>query len=100
MEFKVEEGFVVEAKKEVKEGKNGKFDAFDIRIRENEFDEETLSSFEQLHFMKLSKEIPFSEIEKCKGKKVRVTGKTIKKYDRENNKTYTNYYIQDIQQLN
>lgn len=100
MEFKIEEGYLVKAKKEMKDGKNGKFESFDIRIRENEFDEETLASFEQLHFMKLSKEVPFSEVEKCEGKKVRVTGRVIKKYDRENNKTYVNYYIDDIQQLN
>jgi len=100
MEFKVEEGFVVDVSKKIINGKNGDFESIDVKVRENEFDPETLVSNQRLYFMRISKEVPYSVVEECKEKKCRITGTVISSYDWENKKTYTNYYIQDIQQLN
>ena len=100
MEFKIEESFVVDVSKKTVNGKNGEFESIDVKVRENEFNPETLASYPRLYFMRISKELPYSEVEKCKGKKCRVTGKVTSTYDKENKKIYTNYYIDDIQQLN
>lgn len=100
MEFKIEEGYVVNVTKEVKDGKNGKFELATVRVRENEFNPDTLSSYMQNYFMKISKELPYSEVEKCKEKKCKLMGRISNYYDRENNKSYTNYIIESITPLN
>lgn len=100
MLFKVEEGFVVDVSKKIIKGKNGDFESIDVKVRENEFDAETLMSNQRLYFMRISKELPYTEVEKCKGKRCKISGFITSSYDKENKKTYTNYYIDDIQQLN
>ena len=100
MEFKCEECYVVDVTKKTIKGKNGDFESIDVKVRENEFNEDTLASFQRLFFMRPTKEIPYSELEKCKGKKCKIFGTVSSTYDKENKKTYTNYYITDIQQLN
>lgn len=100
MQFKVEECYVVDVSKKIVKGKNGDFESIDVKVRENEFNSETLASYPRLYFMRISKELPYSVVEECKSKKCRITGTVSSTYDKENKKTYTNYYIDDIQQLN
>lgn len=100
MEFRIKEGYLVDVKKENKDFNGKSTEVVTVMVREASFDEVKQIASQQYYFLRPSKEIPFSELEKLKEKKVEVLGTIRTKRDTENNKTYTNYYIESIDSIN